>query len=171
LQQLKNDLTKKDVSLDVKRNSTRVKELQSYFKSGPLRFIRFSIEKFNYRGDKESTIIEEIDLNGDGTAETTKSITVKSGYNKLDFKVYDANKNTQDFDWKTDPLMPRFDFTKYVEVLGDEHSSNFSEFRTVTRLSMRAAYEEMEIEAYEDTVKYFRDFENSIGAGDGSYSK
>lgn len=67
--------------------------------------------------------------------------------------------------------MPRFDFTKYVEVLGDEHSSNFTEFKTTTRLSMRVAYEEMEIEAQENAVKYFRDFGNGIGPGDGSFSQ
>ena len=59
------------VPFDPKRNSTRIKELQGRFKSdGPLRFLRFTVERFHHRGDKESTIVEDIDLNGDGTPET-----------------------------------------------------------------------------------------------------
>lgn len=68
--------------------------------------------------------------------------------------------------------MPRFDFTKYVEVLGDETNTNSSEFKTITRLSMRAAYEEMEIEAYDNAVQYFREFQiNNGGSGNGLYEK
>ena len=170
----KTDIKRKDISFDPKRNKTRIGELQDKFKGpdGPLRFLRFTIEKFNFRGDKESTIIEEIDLNGDGIPVEIKR-TVKSTYDKKDFKVWDEAKNdtNQDFDWKTDPLMPRFDFTKHIEVLGDIASNNFTDFRTFTRLSMRAAYEEMELEAKQDATKYFRDFDNSIGPGDGSFSQ
>ena len=168
------DLKRKDISFDPKRNTTRIEELQSQFTGpdGPLRFLRFTIERFNFRGDKESTIIEEIDLSGSGIPVEIKRV-VKSTYDKFDFKVYDETKNStnQDFDWKTDPLMPRFDFTKYLEVLGDIYSDNFTEFRTYTRMSMRAAYEEMELEAYTSAVKYFRDFENAIGPGDGEFSQ
>lgn len=65
-------------------------------------------------------------------------MTVKSSYEKVDIKIFDDSKpaDKQDFDWTTDPLMPRFDFTKHIEVLGDFENKNYTEFRTFTRLSL-----------------------------------
>ena len=79
-----------------KRNVTKVKELQDVFKGpdGPLRFLRFTIEKFNFRGDKETNITEKIDLNGSGIPVEINS-TVKSSYDKKDFKVYDESKDAK----------------------------------------------------------------------------
>ena len=100
-------------------------------------------------------------------------MTVKSSYEKNDFKIYDESlpADKQIFDWTTDPLMPRLDITKFIEVLGDYENKNYTDFRTYSRLTLRADYQKMELEAMEETIKYFRDFEASISSGDGEFEQ
>lgn len=57
--------------------------------------------------------------------------------------------------------MPRLDITKYVKVLGDFYDRNFKAWRTVTRFSINADYEALELSAFGDTKTWFTDFENS----------
>lgn len=44
--------------------------------------------------------------------------------------------------------MPRLDITKYVKVLGDYYDRNFTEWRTITKFSINADYESIEVKAF-----------------------
>jgi hypothetical protein len=57
--------------------------------------------------------------------------------------------------------MPRLDITKYVRVLGDYYDRNFTEWRTITRFSINADYEAIEVLAFQNTKDYFTNFQNS----------
>ena len=57
--------------------------------------------------------------------------------------------------------MPRLDITKYVKVLGDYYDRNFTAWRTITRFSINADYEAIELESFQNTKLWFQDFANS----------
>jgi len=57
--------------------------------------------------------------------------------------------------------MPRLDITQYVKVLGDFYNRNFTAWRTITRFSINADYEALELKAFENTKQWFTDFNNA----------
>lgn len=57
--------------------------------------------------------------------------------------------------------MPRLEISKYVKVLGDFYDRNFTSWRTISRFSINADYEALELEAFSDTSEWFTNFENS----------
>jgi hypothetical protein len=49
-----------------------------------------------------------------------------------------------DLDWETDPLMPRFEISEHVKVLGDMFAkSSGTQNRTITTMRIYADYESM----------------------------
>ena len=97
-----------------------------------------------FRGPTPTTITVEQDYNGDGTSDATINVVEQSAYTSTQI-------DTADLDYETDSQMPRLDITKYVKVLGDYYDRNFSEWRTVTKFSINADYESIEVKAFGDT--------------------
>jgi hypothetical protein len=83
----------------------------------------------------------EQDYNGDGTSDATIKVIEQSAYTSTFI-------DTTDLDYETDPKMPRLDITKYVKVLGDYYDRNFTEWRTITKFSINADYESIEVKAF-----------------------
>jgi len=49
-----------------------------------------------------------------------------------------------DLDWETDPLMPRFEISEHVQVLGDMFANSSNNLnRTITTMRIYADYESM----------------------------
>lgn len=57
--------------------------------------------------------------------------------------------------------MPRLKIDKYIKVLGDFYDRNFTAWRTVSRFSINADYEAIELESFQNTLQWFEDFSNS----------
>jgi hypothetical protein len=74
-----------------------------------------------------------------------------------------------DLDWETDPLMPRFEISEHVQVLGDMFAnSSGNQIRTITTMSIYADYEAMYTDAFTEANQFMWNMKRDA-LRDGSY--
>lgn len=74
-----------------------------------------------------------------------------------------------DLDWETDPLMPRFEISEYVKVLGDMFvNASDTRNRTITSMRIYADYEAMYQDAFTETNQYLWNIKKDA-LRDGTY--
>lgn len=116
-------------------------------KTGNLRFLKFEVETYNFRGWGENEVFMTDKYGNQNSEMKTADSSVKDLY---------YYKPLSYFDWTIDPL-PKWDITKYVTVLGDYFDQDYSKFRSYSTFRIKVNYELLEQNAYDYATRYFTD--------------
>lgn len=75
-----------------------------------------------------------------------------------------------EFDFKTDPFLPKIDISDYIYIFGDYFSLDSTEPRTITTVSLIVDYDNMQRAALNDTLLYFDNYLNNSAYSTNKYN-